>query len=565
MKNKIIYIGLVALAAVSCMKDIAPDANLGVKLSEGRYKVGEPVTFQFEGDPDNIVFYSGENGHMYENRHRTEGDCDIFVDFKTYVRSNVANVYDNLRILVSTDFNGVYDQAGVEAATWTDLTDQFRFSTGSDNYPSGELKLNEYVGKGSFFIAFKYTGKGNQWIVRTADVVKVTPEGVKNTLGTMSTMGWTVVDCGNPNAGVDKTNFSRLYFDGNAAGNGEDNNDWIISKPMDSKGLVPDTGVALKNLSTVMSEFTYTYYEPGTYKAVFETSSVWYDDSKYSLTEVEVTVVGDSEVEPDPVPVLTLTSNKSEYNVGEAAEFTLSGNGVSNITFWSGDAGNDWEFRDTYGRLGGALGIKFNTMRRGSGDAKLQFRVSQKFNGQFTAENIKEDEWIDLTDKFTFATGTTITESNVVKLSEYLTSEIAEEPVYIAFRYVGKKLLWSVKSVFFTEISPAGELGEFEKIGTGPNLWTAVSCADDAKKWTVTSDQLLFNLESTTYETDNDDWVIYNTPVVSSKILGPDKGEVINELGTKSYTFKTAGNYTVVVDYFDGKSWKQATTSVTVR
>lgn len=64
----------------------------------------------------------------------------------------------------------------------------------------------------------------------------------------------------------------------------------MITKGFDVKTSVPDTGVALKNISTKMNEYQYVYTKPGTYKAVFATSSEWYSGTKRSLTEVIVEV-----------------------------------------------------------------------------------------------------------------------------------------------------------------------------------------------------------------------------------------------------------------------------------
>lgn len=565
MKDKILLATFAALAAVACTRDIAPDASLGVKLPEGQYKAGEPVTFRFEGDPDNIVFYSGENGHRYENRRRTEGDCDVFLDFKTLVRANGAGVYDNLRVLVSTDFNGVYDKQAVEAATWTDLTEHFRLSNGTDNYPSGQLKLNDYVGKGNFFLAFRYIGKGNQWIVRTADLVKVSPEGVGTSLGTMSTMGWNAVDCANEGSGVDKTNFTRLYFDGNKAGDDQDNDDWIISAPMDSKGLEPDTGVALKSLSDVMSEYSYVYTEPGIYKAVFETSSVWYDDSKWSVTEVEVTVVGEGGEESEPAPVLTVTSDKAEYIVGEEAVFTLSGEGVSNITFWAGDEGHDWEQRNNYDRYAkGNLTTRFTTrLDYMSGESpatdNLHFLISKDFSGVYDAGSIAAANWIDLSSACTFAKeGEDNISSGELSVNDWLDGD---EDVFFALKYENEstwKNRWVVRAITVDAITPSGVKNNVAKMTTMD--WQYVNVSGKAV-WGG-SGQLLIN---PALGDANEDWAISKSFERGSMKIGPDTGESLSGTGTKTYTFKAAGSYTVVVDYFDGKQWRQANCSVTVK
>ncbi len=62
MKNIIRYCGLLLVGLVSCMEDEAPSVELNVALDKQVYQVGEPVTFKLNGNPDNIVFYSGEVG-----------------------------------------------------------------------------------------------------------------------------------------------------------------------------------------------------------------------------------------------------------------------------------------------------------------------------------------------------------------------------------------------------------------------------------------------------------------------------------------------------------------------
>ena len=60
----------------SCEHDIATKVDFNVTLDESNvYKVGEPIRFNFTGDVDNILFYSGEAGHEYRNRDTGTGCC----------------------------------------------------------------------------------------------------------------------------------------------------------------------------------------------------------------------------------------------------------------------------------------------------------------------------------------------------------------------------------------------------------------------------------------------------------------------------------------------------------
>ena len=89
----------------------------------------------------------------------------------------------------------------MEAATWIDLSDKFRFSVGDDQTPSGEVNLKEYVGAAEdakLFVAFRYEdeekAQQNNWIIRSITLDCVSAEGVRSNLATMPTMGWKVVD-----------------------------------------------------------------------------------------------------------------------------------------------------------------------------------------------------------------------------------------------------------------------------------------------------------------------------------------------------------------------------------
>jgi len=66
-----------------------------------------------------------------------------------------------LKVLISSDFSGTYTADSVRAATWTDITSNFSFSTGSFAFAaSGEFSLSSYSGKA--FIAFVFESSTTQ-------------------------------------------------------------------------------------------------------------------------------------------------------------------------------------------------------------------------------------------------------------------------------------------------------------------------------------------------------------------------------------------------------------------
>lgn len=154
----VIIASVCGLALAACSQE-APDSKLSVTLAKGDYKAGEPVTFKISGDADNIVFYSGEVGHEYGLRDRQFADNDLMVDFVSFTDKSTG-IHPNFQILLSSDFNGVYDAENVAAATWTDVTGDFALpSKTSTNTPSGEVNLKKYVGEDNdnlVYLAFRY-------------------------------------------------------------------------------------------------------------------------------------------------------------------------------------------------------------------------------------------------------------------------------------------------------------------------------------------------------------------------------------------------------------------------
>lgn len=290
---KAIYPALLSLAVTAC-SDEAPDAALSVSIDGGVCKAGEPVCFRISGDADNIVFYSGEPGHEYNLRDRQFADNDLMVDFVSYTDQSTG-VHHNFQILVSCDFDGVYEPENVSAATWTDVTDKFTLPSQTGlNTPSGTVNLKEYAGTDNdalIYFAFRYydldgVAQRNRWVVRSINIEKVSPEGVATTLADIKTAGWQNVIM----SGTGKWTLpgSQLLASGNVATNDKDM--WAVSAGFNIHTSEPSTGIVLKNLATDLSEYTYTYENPGVYEAVFASSSVWYNSENTSTTTITVNV-----------------------------------------------------------------------------------------------------------------------------------------------------------------------------------------------------------------------------------------------------------------------------------
>lgn len=566
MKNIIRYCGLLLVGLVSCVEDEAPSVELKVALDKQVYQVGEPVTFKLNGNPDNIVFYSGEVGHNYAYKERYHADGDLLVNFNSWVR--YGDIYHNLKFLVSSDFSGVYDKENVEAATWIDLSDKFRFSVGDDQTPSGEVNLKEYVGAAEdakLFVAFRYEdeekAQQNNWIIRSITLDCVSAEGVRSNLATMPTMGWKVVDFENTAVTWNTSSTSQIQING---GNNQPKNvDWIISQAFDARKTTPDTGVALKNISTTMDEYKYIYTKPGIYEVVFETTSDWYNGSDHGLTRLTVEVRGTVEEE---IPAsLSVLPDKVECKAGEPVTFSLTGNNANNVVFYSGESGHNFDFRERF-YADNDMVVNFSTwVRYGEIYQNLQFLVSNDFNGIYDEESVEAADWVDLSEKFTFSSGVDRTPSGEVSLKEYAGDD-PNAQLYVAFRYRDtekpRQNNWIVRAITLDLISPEGVRNSLAAMSTMG--WKVVDFKNPAVTWNlVSSSQIL--IDGGANQPENDDWAI--SKAFNLRKGTPDKGVSLNSVTSRDYvhTYNTPGIYKAVFDWYDGSNYSQVKLNIEVK
>lgn len=566
MKNIIRYCGLLLVGLVSCMEDEAPSVELNVALDKQVYQVGEPVTFKLGGNPDNIVFYSGEVGHNYAYKERYHADGDLLVKFNSWVR--YGDIYHNLKFLVSSDFSGIYDKENVEAATWIDLSDKFRFSVGDDQTPSGEVNLKEYIGAAEdakLFVAFRYEdeqkARQNNWIIRSITLDCVSTEGVRSNLATMPTMGWKVVDFENPAVTWNVSSTSQILIDGGT--NQPRNVDWVISQAFDVRKTTPDTGVALKNISTTMDEYKYVYTKPGTYEVVFETTSDWYNGSDHALTRVTVEVQG--KVEEEIPASLSVLPDKVECKAGEPITFSLTGNNANNVVFYSGESGHNFDFRERF-YADNDMVVNFSTwVRYGEIYQNLQFLVSNDFNGIYDEGSVEAANWIDLSDKFIFSSGVDRTPSGEVSLKEYAGDD-PNAHLYVAFRYRDnekpRQNNWIIRTITLDLISPEGVRSSSAAMSTMG--WKVVDFKNPAVTWNISSSTQIL-IDGGTNQPENDDWVI--SKAFNLRKGTPDKGVSLNSVTSRDYiyTYNTPGTYKAVFDWYDGSNYSQVKLNIVVK
>ncbi|WP_312193403.1 DUF5017 domain-containing protein, partial [Sphingobacterium sp.] len=172
MKRSFYIASLLVLAIlISCEKKEAIPLNLEVHTAKNSYKVGEQVLFHISGNPDQLTFFSGEEGHKYIYRERTKAIPQaVTLEFASNRRYGTdAQQPNSLRLLVSQQFAGVYQPDAIKESDWTDITAAFTLSGIQANdatyVSSGQVDLSKLSTLGFnldanafIYFAFKYRG-----------------------------------------------------------------------------------------------------------------------------------------------------------------------------------------------------------------------------------------------------------------------------------------------------------------------------------------------------------------------------------------------------------------------
>lgn len=296
--KKIIAIVILSATLVSCSKryELAPVGDFSVTLEKSTYKVGEPIRFVFNGEPDNIVFWSGEPGRKYEFRERTvvQGNT-LGLNFKSFAQYGPSPVdQSTLKLLISTDFNGKYDSTNVLAATWEDITGKAILSSGQDQTSSGNIDLSEFAARNkNMALAFRYKtavikpeSAQNRWVIRSFDLKSVNEQKEETAIATMATAGWSSFNFSGPTTKWSVTSVQLLTVTNPLALD----DDWVITKQFNPNKTNPDKGETIKNISQNLYEYRRAYTKPGVYKVTFVATNANVKESASAIKEMEITI-----------------------------------------------------------------------------------------------------------------------------------------------------------------------------------------------------------------------------------------------------------------------------------
>lgn len=306
----------VAAFAAACTQDVVYEADYTVCLDKGNtYVAGEPVRFNFDGNVDNIVFYSGEIGHQYKFKDRFDVPMEA-VNAATLGIEYQARYGEPgaLEVYVSNDFTGLdgndgaADREAIKAMVeggmqgWT----QLKYDEGaSTKWTSQEYDMKDYME--NFSIAFHWCPPAKDktqrtyWIngTITLDLEGMFPSTIEFTGLDFTTVMMNeeiedpyIKNNGNGTIILNKPATADLVFQG-IRGNQLDYciDGWAISKPIPLNKVANDQGTVIKNLQNYLHSFEYTWTEPGTYTVTFVGTNSNYAGASRKLYEMTVNII----------------------------------------------------------------------------------------------------------------------------------------------------------------------------------------------------------------------------------------------------------------------------------
>lgn len=309
------WMPLLATCFTACDRDEAKSVEFGVSIGNTTVYAGEVVNFEFDGNPDYVVFYPGTKACSYANRERTRIELDsigvscsieqVYNDVPSYSGETIMHAF------VSQDYSGEQTPEAIQKATWTDIS-----GPGEDllNMPivtsatlpavSAKVNLSDYLDS-KFFFAFRYVAGPNnnptsgygKPRVQIKDLTMIKREPDKNIISMTDALNdWAFNTVQVKVAKENNTQYliaqnMLTFFPDKATEKTRDVEVWMVSQEIDPTLVQPDRGMPIKSTNAKLPTYQYTYDKPGTYTATFIATNANMWNSKQAVREVTVTVV----------------------------------------------------------------------------------------------------------------------------------------------------------------------------------------------------------------------------------------------------------------------------------
>lgn len=292
---------LLILAVYACKKDTPDEPTFSVSTAKAEYNVADSVEFQMNGYADVIGFYSGEAGKEYRYRNRLESnEGKLHLNISTRVLYGAQT--NNLSLLYSTDFDNMYTPEGIAAATWTDITNRFTYSTAAAGglgviTPSADVDLSDLPVSGKpIYFAWRWVGQasssaatgGRTWRIHAFNLTNKTATAAIP-VATVTSAGWLAIDVKNPvNKWTIQAADPSLYFA--PASTTLESEDWAVSKVLFPNKVSPDVSINVKAYTDKMKNYKYKFSQPGTYTVTFIAKNGLNGNVKETIKELTITV-----------------------------------------------------------------------------------------------------------------------------------------------------------------------------------------------------------------------------------------------------------------------------------
>jgi hypothetical protein len=296
MRNHYKLLFLSAILFSACSKRIELDKlDFDAAAEKTTLALTDTAKFNFNGDPNNITFYSGEPGSKYEFRSRiSDTSSNLQLRFST---ATTTATNGSLTLLISSDLSGVINASSIAAATWTDITKRAVLAAGTATVSSGTISLSDFAQQRKpVYIAFRYIALAgsiqNRWAVTGLTLNHVLTDKsytIADMTATTPSPGWLATDIKNP--AVNWTN-ALVITGATTAATAVDTEDWIVIGPVDLSRVLPDAGIVIKNISEGMNKFPfkYKYIAAGKYNAVFVAGNINRDGEESTTKTIGITV-----------------------------------------------------------------------------------------------------------------------------------------------------------------------------------------------------------------------------------------------------------------------------------
>lgn len=312
--KKIYILALASVFFFGCQHDVVEDIDFNVTLDPSNsYLKGEPVRFNFVGNMDNVVFYSGEEGSEYKYRERYTIPVEN-IESATLSLS-VLSQYgkaDALEMWVTDKFEGLWgDNKEKDLELIKSLVDSGMSDWQKIEYkdPSSggtvEINLDILELKENFCIAFHwnptYDGRSSQRTYKVNGEVALDIKDLGASRMDLGGLDFTAVMMNEGRDGYIADNKNGeialndkvydLYFRGcNATEFQYALDGWAISRPRPLNKVANDKGLVIKNIQNYLNTYEYTWNEPGTYTVTFVGTNSNYMGASQEIKEITVTI-----------------------------------------------------------------------------------------------------------------------------------------------------------------------------------------------------------------------------------------------------------------------------------